>query len=84
MLFTVFENGKTIEKMKAYPALIIPMVVGAMKKSVLMGVAMDARAFGCSKKRTYVRDLMMRTADYIWLVGIVLFVSGLAVLNTVL
>ncbi|MEL7610151.1 MAG: energy-coupling factor transporter transmembrane component T [Bacillota bacterium] len=82
--FTVFENGKMLEKMKAYPALIIPMVVGAMKKSVLMGVAMDARAFGCSKKRTYVRDLAMRASDYVWLAGIVLFVAGLAVLNSVL
>lgn len=82
--FTVFETGKTIEKMKAYPALVIPMVVGAMKKSVLMGVAMDARAFGCSKKRTYVRNLRMRATDYIWLVGVVLFVAGLVVLNIVL
>jgi len=80
----VFEEGKMMEKLKAYPALVVPMVIGAMKKSMLIGVAMDARAFGCDKKRTYVQTLTFTRSDMIALAGIILYLIGLIVLNIVL
>ncbi len=51
---TVFEEGKTWEKVKAWTTLVVPLVIGAMRRAQQMGVAMDTRAFGASKKRTYI------------------------------
>ena len=77
----VFEEGKMMDKIKAYPALVVPMVIGAMKKSMLVGIAMDARAFGCDKKRTYVQVLTYSKSDIAALVGIIVYLLALIVLN---
>ncbi len=77
----VFEEGKMMDKIKAYPALVVPMVIGAMKKAMLIGVAMDARAFGCDKTRTYVQELKYSKGDITTLVCIILYIVALCVLN---
>ncbi len=64
---TVFEEGTKREKFKAYPALVVPMVIGAMRHAQKMGVAMDPRAFGCSKHRTYIDTIQMRPSDWMYL-----------------
>jgi len=64
---TVFEEGTKREKFKAYPALVVPMVIGAMRRAQKMGVAMDTRAFGCSKHRTYIDTIQMRPSDWMYL-----------------
>ena len=79
--FTVFEEGKIHEKLLAYPTLVVPMVIGAMKKSMLVGVAMDARAFGCRKTRTYIDHIEFKTADYIALTGLVVLITVLSYFN---
>ncbi len=79
--FTVFEEGSLPKKLKAYPTLVVPMVIGAMKKSMLIGVAMDARAFGSSKTRTYVRDLSFRWYDGVAVAFLLLFVGFLSLIN---
>jgi energy-coupling factor transport system permease protein len=66
--FAVFEEGKFKDKMKAYPALAVPLVIGAMRRAQAMGVAMDARAFGASKHRTYRKNLKMKRMDWVCLV----------------
>lgn len=71
---TVFEEGKTWDKVKAWTTLVVPLVIGAMRRAQQMGVAMDTRAFGASKKRTYISTLKMRKSD--WAFGIVAFVVG--------
>jgi energy-coupling factor transport system permease protein len=60
-----FEKGSFWQKMKAYPALVMPLVLGAMRKAQLMGTAMDARAFGAYKNRTWLIQLKMKTPDYL-------------------
>ncbi len=62
--FMVFEKGSALQKLKAYPALVIPLVMGAMKRSMQIGMAMDVKAFGLNKKRTFLHDLTMRKADW--------------------
>lgn len=63
--FTVFEEGSLFEKLKAYPALVVPLVIGAMRRSRMMGVAMDSRAFGAREERTYIEDIFMNKTDKI-------------------
>jgi energy-coupling factor transport system permease protein len=63
--FSVFEEGRFRDKMKAYPALVVPLVIGAMRRAQAMGVAMDARAFGARKERTYRKTLHMTKLDWV-------------------
>ena len=77
----VFESGTLREKFKAYPALAVPLVIGAMHKAQLMGVAMDARAFGAFKDRTYIEDIKLTNVDKIVTVVGILVVIGLITLN---
>ena len=75
---TVFEEGKTWDKMKAWTTLVVPLVIGAMRRAQQMGVAMDTRAFGASKKRTFISSLQMKKSD--WVFGIGAFLVGVLLL----
>ena len=77
----VFESGTIKDKFKAYPALAVPLVIGAMQKAQLMGVAMDARAFGAYKDRTYIEDIKMDTKDWVVMVGGLITVLALIIMN---
>ena len=70
-----FEEGSFIRKMKAYPTLVVPLVLGAMRKAQSASVAMDSRAFGVYKTRTWLEKPVMRVLDYFFLVlGFIVFV----------
>lgn len=66
--FTVFDDGKLFQKLKAFPTLVVPLVMGSMRRATLMGVAMDSRAFGSDKTRTYIMSLKIRPGDWLFLV----------------
>jgi energy-coupling factor transport system permease protein len=68
-----FEKGKLGDKLKAYPALVTPLVIGSMRRAQLMAVAMDSRAFGASKSRTYLEDIRLRPWDWVFIVLTVVF-----------
>jgi energy-coupling factor transport system permease protein len=72
-----FEKGKLIDKLKAYPALVTPLVIGSMRRAQLMAVAMDSRAFGASKSRTYLEDIRLQTMDWIFISLTVAFTVGI-------
>ncbi len=82
--FQVFETGKLMDKLKAYTTLAVPLVVGAMRRAQLMGVAMEARAFGVHKTRTYREVLHMRTIDIVSFVIVFLICVLMVVLNIML
>ncbi len=81
---TAFEKGSLAEKFKAYPPLVVPLVIGAMRKAQLMGVAMDSRAFGASKKRTYMENIEMKSKDYVYLVVGTIFTVAIVVANFII
>jgi len=66
--FTAIEKGSLKEKIKAYVPLIIPLMVGAMRKGQQLEIAMESRAFGAYKTRTYLTELKMSKTDYITIV----------------
>jgi energy-coupling factor transport system permease protein len=74
----VFEKGSFLDKLKAYPPLITPLVIGAMRRAQLMAMAMDSRAFGAAKDRTYIYDIHMQTQDWVFIAVSVVYV-GLAI-----
>ena len=81
---TVFEDGKKWQKFLAYPALVVPMVIGAMRRAQQMGVAMDTRAFGCYKKRTYIESISMKPSDWLFLAASVVIGTLLIIANSLM
>jgi energy-coupling factor transport system permease protein len=79
-----FENGKLGDKLKAYPALVTPLVIGSMRRAQSMAVAMDSRAFGASKKRTYLVDLKMKWSDWAFLIASILFAVAVVTVSSLL
>ena len=60
---SAFGRGKFFKKLRAYPSLAVPLVMTSMRRATLMGVAMDARAFGCSATRTSIQTLHFTFLD---------------------
>jgi energy-coupling factor transport system permease protein len=60
----VFDTGNFFARLKEYPALAIPLMIKAMRKALLIGLAMDARAFGAYKSRTWLLTARMSVSDY--------------------
>jgi len=77
-----FERGSPLfVKMKAYPALVVPLVLGAMRKAKSSSVAMDSRAFGVYKTRTWLEQPRMNVYDFIFIASSVIFTAGIFYLN---
>jgi len=60
-----FEEGSFPDKIRAYPALAVPLVLSAMRRAMLAAAAMDARAFGAYKTRTWLEQPKLKKADYL-------------------
>ncbi|MDR0503676.1 MAG: energy-coupling factor transporter transmembrane protein EcfT [Treponema sp.] len=71
-------------KFKAYPGIVIPLVLGAMRKAQKTGIAMDARAFGVYKTRTWLEKPVMKKNDYFLLFFCVFFFAAVLTLNYLL
>ncbi|MEW6624006.1 MAG: energy-coupling factor transporter transmembrane component T [Bacillota bacterium] len=71
--FQTFEKGTFSQKVKAYPTLVIPLIMGSMRRAQSMGVAMDSKAFGASKTRTFLEDITMQKKDWAFMILVVLF-----------
>lgn len=48
---------------KGYAPLFIPLVLTVLRKASTMDMAIESRAFGASKKRTYVNEIKFTKAD---------------------
>jgi energy-coupling factor transport system permease protein len=79
-----FEKGRFLDKLKAYPALVTPLVIGAMRRAQAMAVAMDSRAFGASKARTYIEDIHLRPTDWIFIILTLIYSIGILVAAAIL
>ena len=79
--FQVFEKGRFLDKLKAYPSLVTPLIIGAMRRAQLAAVAMDSRAFGASENRTYIQDIRMRPRDWAFIAFSVLCAAAAASAN---
>jgi len=64
--FTALEKGSFKERIKAYVPLIVPLMVGSLKKGQQLEIAMESRAFGAYENRTYLTEIKMRSMDYIF------------------
>ncbi|MCL0052889.1 energy-coupling factor transporter transmembrane protein EcfT [Dehalococcoidales bacterium] len=74
--FRTFEKGNPIAKMKAYPLLVTPLVIGAMRRAKLVDIAMESRGLGAKGERVYIEDIAMSPSDWVFtLLTVVCFLA---------
>jgi energy-coupling factor transporter transmembrane protein EcfT len=78
------KKGLFLGKLKAYPSLVTPRVLGAMRKAQMSSVAMDSRAFGVYSKRTWLEKPVMKVHDYLCMAVCLAFAFVLIALNILL
>jgi len=57
-------RGMQSVKLGEYPAIVLPLMVKALRQAQLMALAMDVRAFGAYPARTWLRAIQLSSADY--------------------
>ncbi len=62
------DRGNVIRRIRNYAPLLIPVFISAIRTTHVLSMALESRAFGARKDRTYYLDPRMRTADYVVLV----------------
>ena len=70
-----FEKRRFFSGIKAYTGLLVPLMLAAMRKAQLSSAAMDSRAFGIYKTRTWLDKSRLKTTDFCTLfASVVLFI----------
>ena len=74
------EKGNFMKRVKNYIPILIPLIVGAIRRSLEMAEAMESRAWGATPKRTNLYVLKLRRSDYyLILASALMLVSSLYV-----
>lgn len=76
-----FGRGSFLSGIKAYTGLIVPLMLGAMRKAQLSAVAMDSRAFGVYKTRTWLDKPRMKAGDFFFIAACLIFFAAIIFLN---
>ncbi|MGB2825223.1 MAG: energy-coupling factor transporter transmembrane component T, partial [Thermoplasmata archaeon] len=65
-----FEKGNMFVRARKYVAVLGPAIVSALKTADMLALALQSRAYGARRNRTYLRELKMRPSDYVALVTV--------------
>jgi energy-coupling factor transport system permease protein len=74
-----FETMGPLKRLRVYAKIAVPLILGALVKSQMLDIVLQSKAFTGSPQRTYLHETRLRAADYIVIVGSVLFVVAAAV-----
>ena len=66
------ERGNFLKRVRNYIPILIPLIVGAIRRSLELAEAMESRAWGASEKRTNLYVLELKNPDYLLAFGSVL------------
>jgi len=58
------EKGNFLRRIRNFIPILIPLIVGAIRRSLELAEAMESRAFGAKKERTSLYILKMRRSDW--------------------
>ena len=58
------EKGNLLKRIRNYVPVLIPLIVGAIRRSLELAEAMESRAWGATKKRTNLYLLKLHRGDY--------------------
>ena len=73
------DTGGFFTRVKAMLPILIPLFVSAFRRADELADALDARCYNASDKRTKMKVLKFRLADYIGLVLVAIFVAAICV-----
>lgn len=74
------EKGNFIKRIKNYIPILIPLIISAIRRSLELAEAMEARAWGAIKKRTNLYILKMKRNDYVLiLISVLILLTGIFV-----
>jgi len=59
------ERGNFLKRIRNFIPILIPLIVGAIRRSLELAEAMESRAFGAKKERTSLYILKMMRSDWI-------------------
>ncbi len=65
-------KGSILRRARAHLPIIVPMLITALRTAENLSRALESRAFGTSHRRTYLRHLRLRPADWAWMAGTIL------------
>ena len=60
-----FEKGNIFVRSRKYVAVLGPAVVSALRTADTLALALESRAYGARRRRTYLRELRMHRGDYV-------------------
>lgn len=66
------ESQNIARRLKSYASLLIPLIVSSMRDSVYLSLAMNSRAFGLKKSRTYYREIKFGKIDIAFSIGLLI------------
>jgi len=67
------EKGNFIQRVKNYVPILIPLIIYEIRRSIMIAEALEARAFGASKKTTPYIVLKFSLWDYVFSAIVLLF-----------
>jgi len=70
------DKGNLMKRVRNYVPILIPLIISAIRRSVELAEALEARGFGATEKRTSIATLKMHFADYL---VILLTIVGLSI-----
>ena len=79
-----FESGSFMDKIKALIPILIPLFISAFRRAYELSFAMSCRCYTGGEGRTRMKQMKLRTSDFISLIIFVLGVAGVVLLNTYL
>jgi len=59
------EKGNFLKRIRNYIPILIPLIVGAIRRSLELAEAMESRAWGATEKRTNLYALELKRKDYV-------------------
>jgi len=72
------DSGNVFQRVKKYVPLIVPMLISTIRGTDDLGMALESKAFGAVKTRTFFLKIQMKKWDYIFLaIALILFVGAL-------
>jgi len=66
-------SSNPVKRARAVTNILLPLIVGSLRRSVDIALAMELRGYRDDRPRTYIRRIGMKTEDYWLLAGITLF-----------
>ncbi|MCL2410711.1 MAG: energy-coupling factor transporter transmembrane protein EcfT [Treponema sp.] len=79
--FYAFDKKNIFSGLKAYSGLLVPLMFDAMRKAQISSAAMDSRAFGIYKTRTWISKPQMKKTDFLPIVFCVIYITCMLFFN---